>query len=69
MDLSEEGVSLEPKRKERSEGIQMPEFGSVRAGREAAKEKEIVNGSRRQSLDLSEEGVSQEPKRRKSKRI
>ena len=40
LDLSEEGVSQEPKGEERSKGIQMPEFGSVRRGREpAAKER------------------------------
>ena len=48
---------------QRGEGIQTPEFGSVRRGREpGAKEKERVKGSRLQSLDLSEESVSQEPK-------
>ena len=52
----------------RHEGIQTPEFESVRRGREpGAKGKGRVKGSTFQSLDLSKEGVSQEPERGEGK--
>ena len=68
LDLSEKGVSQEPKKGEgvkgsRLQSLDLPDEGVS----QEPKIRNGVGGSRLQSLDLSEEGVSQEPKRGEGK--